>query len=88
MPCKIFSSSVGNLFICGMEDLHCGMHDLLVPACQIFIVLTCRIFRCGMRDLFVAASGSFSHGMWDLGSACGSLVGAYGIFFRCGMQDL
>ena len=37
---------------------------------------------------FVAASGSFSHGMWDLGSACGSLVGAYGIFFRCGMQDL
>ena len=51
MPCKIFSSSVGNLFICGMEDLHCGMHDLLVPACQIFIDLTCRIFRCGMRDL-------------------------------------
>ena len=37
---------------------------------------------------FVAASGSFSHGMWDLCSACGSLVGAYGIFFSCGMQDL
>ena len=29
---------------------------------------------------FVAASGSFSHGMWDLCSACGSSVGVCGIF--------
>ena len=78
---------MGKLFICGMQDLHCGMHDLLVPACQIFIVLAYKIFRCGMRCL-VAASGSFSHGMWDLCRSCGSLAGACGIFFSCGMQDL
>jgi len=52
VPCKIFSSSVGNLFICGMEDLHCGMHDLLVAECEIFIVVTCGIVQLGHARSF------------------------------------
>ena len=55
-----------NLFICGMQNFHCGMWDLLPTACKVFLVATCRssvvacgIFSCGMQDLF-------SCGMQDL----------------------